>query len=206
MGIWWQSRIVHSEFGLWLKQSLLRILHLILILQFLLHFLNLISSSLKKPFRISDHLIWRNFLIYTTLISPVFSFFKLLFIHLLIQSMHFAHLFDFIKINDEASFISVVLLNALSAKDSEMIWAIEMLHPLVMFFTEQTVNTRFVFEVNVPQYIITFHYFIQDIKIERQFINTFNLLNQFTTDRAPHSIIVMNLSQTLGAKSMSAMD
>ena len=135
MRIWRQSILANSKFTLWLKQSLLRILHLILILQFLLHFLNLISSSFKKPFRISDHLIRRNFLIDTTLICPVFSFFELFFIHLLIQSMHFAHLFNFIKINNKASFIGVVLFNALSAKYSEMIWAIEMLHPLVMFFT-----------------------------------------------------------------------
>jgi hypothetical protein len=49
--------------------------------------------------------------------------------------MHFAHLFNFIKINDETSFIRVILLNALSAKDSEVIGTIEMLDSLIMFFT-----------------------------------------------------------------------
>ena len=74
--------------------------------------------------------------------------------------MHFAHLFNFIKINDKTSFISVILFNALPAKNSEMIGTIEMLHSLIMLFTQQTIDTRFVFEVNVPQDKITFHYFI----------------------------------------------
>ena len=80
--------------------------------------------------------------------------------------MHFAHLFNFIKINDETSFISVILFNALPAKNSEMIGTIEMLHPLIMLFTQQTIDTGFVFEVNVPQDKITFHYFIEYIKIQ----------------------------------------
>lgn len=132
MGIRWKS--IHTEISLRLHHSLLRILHLILILQFLLHFLNLISSSFEKPFWIPDDLISWNFLIDTTLIGPVFSLFQLLFIHLLIQPMHFAHLFNFIKINDKTSFISVIFFDAFPAKDGQMIWTIKMLNSLVMLF------------------------------------------------------------------------
>lgn len=63
--------------------------------------------------------------------------------------MHFAHLFNFIKINNKAPLISVVLFDALPAEDGEVIGTIEMLNPLVMLFTKKTVDTRFIFKVNV---------------------------------------------------------
>jgi hypothetical protein len=74
--------------------------------------------------------------------------------------MHFAHLFNFIKINNETPFVSVILFNALSAKNGKMIRTIEMLNSLVMLFTQQTIDTRFVFKVNVSEDKISFHYFI----------------------------------------------
>lgn len=81
--------------------------------------------------------------------------------------MHFAHLFNFIKINNKAPLISVVLLDAFPAEHGQMIRTIEMLNPLVMLFTKKTVDTRLVFEVNVSEDTIPFHYFVQDIKIQR---------------------------------------
>ena len=63
--------------------------------------------------------------------------------------MHFAHLFNFIKINNKAPLISVVLFDALPAEHGEVIGTIEMLNPLVMLFTKKTVDTRFIFKVNV---------------------------------------------------------
>jgi hypothetical protein len=61
--------------------------------------------------------------------------------------MQFPHLFDFIQIYDKAFFICVVLLYALSAKDSQMVGAEEMLDSLIMFFTKEAIYTPIIFKI-----------------------------------------------------------
>jgi hypothetical protein len=142
----------------------------------------------------------------TALIGVVLSFFELLLVHLLIETVHLPHLFDFIKIHNEATLISMVLFDALSAKDSKMIRAIEMLDPLIMLFAKQTLYAIFVFKVDISQNVVSFHNLIQDVKIERQLVYALHLLHQFPADGAPHSEVVMESRKALSAKSMAAMD
>jgi len=117
------------------------------LLDFLLlkHFL----SSLEKPLWISNYLISSNFLSDTAMVGIIFSLLKLLLIHLLIQPMHLSHFFDFIKINNKASFISMVFFNAFSAKHCQMIRTVKVLYPLIMLITQQAVNHIFIFKINV---------------------------------------------------------
>ena len=74
--------------------------------------------------------------------------------------MHFSHFLNFVKVDNEASLISVVLFDAFSAKNSEMVWTVEMLHPLIMFVTKQTFDTIFILKIDISQNVVTLYYFI----------------------------------------------
>ena len=63
--------------------------------------------------------------------------------------MHLPHLFNFIKIYNKTALISMIFLNAFSAKNSKMIGAIKVLDPLVMLITQKTIDALFVFKVDV---------------------------------------------------------
>ena len=110
----------------------------------------LLRSPFHKPFWVTLYLIKRNILRHTAHISIIFSLFKLLFIGLLIQSMHFPHFLNFIKVHNKAPFVCMILFDTLPAKHSQMVGAVEMLNPLVMFVTQQTLYTIFVFKIDVP--------------------------------------------------------
>ena len=81
-----------------------------------------------------------------------------------------------------------------------------MLHPLIVLFAEEALDAVFVFEVKVAENRITFHNFIQDIKVQRQFIYTFYLLHQLSTDRTPYPPIVSEYLQAFSTECMSAVD
>lgn len=54
----------------------------------------------------------------------------------------------------------MVLLNALSAENGQMIRAVKMLYSLVVLVAQKTVNTLLVFKIDVPQNAVSFYYFI----------------------------------------------
>ena len=70
-------------------------------------------------------------------------------VHLLVLLVHLAHLFDLIEVDDEALFICMVFLNTLSAKDCEMIRAVEMLYALVVTFALEAVHAGVVLIVDL---------------------------------------------------------
>lgn len=120
--------------------------------------------------------------------------------------MHLAHFFNFVKINNKASFVCVVLLDALSAKDRQVIGTIEVLYSLVMLFAQQTFNTFIIIKVDITQYVVSLHNFIKNVKVKRQLIDTFHLLNQLSADWTSDSEVVVKHCQTLCAKSMAAVN
>ena len=100
----------------------------------------------------------------------------------------------------------MVLLDAFSTKDSQMIRAVKVLHPLVVLFAEEALDAVLVLEIQISKYAVPLHYLVQDIEIERQFIDTLDLLDEFPADRAPHPEVMMQYLQTLGAKSVPAVN
>ena len=116
------QHLSHSHQGCWINWGSGLSLKLFLLLlkqkQLLLLLFLLLRSSFLKPLRISFDAIKRNFLGNTALISIVFPLLELLFIHLLIKSMHLSHFLDLIEVHDKAPFICVVFLDALPTKDS----------------------------------------------------------------------------------------
>lgn len=120
--------------------------------------------------------------------------------------MHLPHFLDFVKVYDEASFVSVILLNAFPTKHGEVVGAVEVLDSLVMLVTEETVDAFFIFEVDVSQNAVSFYDFVKDIEVQRQPINAFNLLHQFAANGTSHSEVVMQACQALSAKRVAAVN
>jgi len=100
----------------------------------------------------------------------------------------------------------VVLLDALSAKHSQVVRAVEVLHSLVVLVAQQTVDAVFIFKVDISKNTVTFHNFVQDIEIQGQLIDAFYLLHQFSADGTSHSEVVVQTGEALCAKSMAAVD
>ena len=48
--------------------------------------------------------------------------------------------------------------------------------------------------------------FIENIDVERESLSTFKLLDQFSANRASHSVLVVQLLDAIRAKSMSAVN
>ena len=131
------------------EKFLLLFLHLqhflLLDLLFLKHF----GPSFQKPFGITYNLISSNLLSDTTVVSTILSLLELFLIHLLIKSVHLPHFFDFIKINDKASLISMIFLDTFSTKHSQMIRTVKMLNSLIMLITQQAIYHILVFEIDI---------------------------------------------------------
>ena len=105
--------------------------------------------------------------------------------------MHLPHFLNFVEIHHKAPFISVVFLDALPAKQSEVVRTIEVLHSLVMLIAEQALNALFVLEINVSEHMVSLDDLVQNIEIERQLVYTLNLLDELSANRAPDSVIMV---------------
>ena len=183
---------VHSACCHLLLQQLLLLLdqeHLSLFLLSLLGYLSCLS--LLEPLGVTLHLVICNFLGDTALTRLIFPLFELLLVHLLVESVHFAHLFYLIQVHDETSLICMVFLDAFAAKDCQVIGAVKMLNSLFMLFTEQTIDTLLILEIDVSQDTVPFYDLIQDIEVQRQLVYTFDLLHQLSADRAPYPVVVV---------------
>jgi hypothetical protein len=100
----------------------------------------------------------------------------------------------------------MVLFNALSAENGQVVGAVEVLDPLFMILTQQAVNTLFIFKIDISKDTVSFNDFIQNVEVQRQFIHTLNLFDKFSANWASHTIIVVESAQTLRTKSVSAVD
>ena len=102
-------------------------LSLLLLLLCLLGYLG--CFPLLKPLRIALYLFISNLLSDAALPRLVFPLFELLLVHLLVESVHFPHLLDFVQVHYEASLISMVLLDAFATENGEVVRTIKVLNP-----------------------------------------------------------------------------
>lgn len=140
------------------KQKLLFLLQLLLVDQS--------SLSFKEPLGISLNLVGRDLLRDTALIGVVLPLLELLLVHLLVEPVHFAHLLDLVQVHHEAPLVSVILFDALSTEDGQVIGAVEVLDPLVMPVAKQAVDTLLIFKVYVSKNTVSFHDLIQDVEVK----------------------------------------
>ena len=135
---------------------------------------------------------YRYFLGDAALVGIIFPFFELLGIHLLIFTMHLPHFLDFIKIDNKAPLICMVLLDTLPTENCQMIRAVKMLDPLIMLLTEQGLRLEvLVFKIDISQNVVTFDYFIQNVEVKWQLINSLDLLHKFPTDWTSNPKVIM---------------
>ena len=92
--------------------------------------------SLDEPFRISVYFALSNLHIDHADSCVIFSLVKLLLVHLLVHPVHFPHLLNFVKVNNETPFIGMVLFDAFSAEHCQMIGAVKVLHSLIVSLTQ----------------------------------------------------------------------
>jgi hypothetical protein len=135
----------------------------------------------------------------------VFAGLKLLFIHGDVCFVELAHLLDLIEVHHEALLIGVVFLDALPAEDRVVIGAVEVLHPVVVTFADQTLDALLVLEVDVSQNGVSLHDLIQDIEVEGQLVHRLDLLDQFATDGASDSEVVVEGVQTFSAEGVATV-
>jgi hypothetical protein len=121
--------------------------------------------------------------------------------------MHLPHFLDFIKIDNKAPLICMVLLDTLPTENRQMIRAVKMLDPLIMLLTEQGLRLEvLIFKIDISQNVVTFDYFIQNVEVERQLIHGLDLLHKFPTDGASNPKVIVENGEALGAKSVSAVN
>ena len=103
----------------------------------------------------------------------------------------------------------MLLLDTLSAEDSSVDGAIEMLHSLRMlltqFITEGLFIVIFKFKRGLLQHGVFFNYFVQNVDVEGQAFSGLEILDQFAAHRASDSILVMQLSYATGAECVTAV-
>ena len=104
-------------------------------------------------------------------VSLVFSLVKLFLILLDVGFMHFPHLLDFVKIDNEALLIGMVFFDALPAEYGQMIRTVEVLDPLVMPFAEEALDAILIFEIQFSKNMISFDYLVKDVEIKWQSIS-----------------------------------
>lgn len=75
-----------------------------------------------------------------------------------------------------------------------------------MLMTQKAIYAVIVLEIEISQPGISFYDLVEDVEVQGKPIDTFNLLNQFSTDGASHSKVVMESSQAFRAKGVTTMD
>ena len=120
-----------------------------------------------------------------------------------------SHALNFIKVNHEAFIIRVELLNALSAKHSKVVATVKVLDTLTVVVAQLLFESLFIlvieFEVGLSQNGVFFYNFVEDVNVQRETLCTFELLNELAADWTSHSVLVVELLDAVGAKSMTTM-
>ena len=70
--------------------------------------------------------------------------------------MHFPHLLNFVKVDNEAALVCVILLDALATEHRPMVRAIEMLYTLLVSLAYQAIDAFLVLEIYVTEYRVAF--------------------------------------------------
>ena len=85
-----------------------------------------------------------------SLVGVILPFLQLLPVLLVVHSVQLSHFLYFVQVHHEALLIRVVLFDALSTEDGQVIRAIEMLNSLIVLVAEEALNAILIFKVQVP--------------------------------------------------------
>jgi hypothetical protein len=81
--------------------------------------------------------------------------------------MHFTHLFYFVKIDNKTALIGMILFDAFTAENGQMVGTIKVLDPLIMLIAKEAVNALLFLKIDVSENAVSLYDFIQNIEIQR---------------------------------------
>ena len=102
------------------------------------------------------------------------------------------------------------LFDAFSAKHSQVVAAVEVLHTLTVVVAQLLFKSLFVliveFEVGLGKYRVLFDYLVEDVNVQWETLSAFELLNELAANWASHSVLVVELLDTVRAKSVPTVN
>ena len=112
-----------------------------------------------------------------------------------ILSLKFSHFLNFIQIDHKAVLISMVLRDALSTEDSLVVRAVEVLDAVFMLSAELFVHLVVVVEVELylAEDVVLFDYLVEDVHVERESFDGFEVFDEFVTERTSDSVVLLEL-------------
>ena len=120
------------------------------------------------------------------------------------------HALDLVQVDNETFVITMKWLDALSAEDRQVIRAVEVLDTLWVLITELFTESFFILIFKVKGGLvkdrILLNDFVENVDVQRESLGAFKLLDQFSANRASHSILVVQLLDAACAESMSAVN
>lgn len=144
---------------------------------------------------------------YTRLTSTILTFLQLVPIVGHILPLKLSHFLNFIEVNNKALLLRVLFFNAFPAKDCLVIGAIKVHHSLLVILAQFGFQqiTIIIVKIDIGKYGVSLNYFIENIDIQWKPLYRFEVLDEFSAERATNSEIVMKMAQTLSAESMPTM-
>lgn len=115
----------------------------------------------------------------------------MLLVEALILLMHLAHFLDLVEVDNEAGFVSVVLLDAFPTENCQVVRAVKMLYSLVVLLAYQTVYALLVLKINISQYGVPLYELVENIEIEGQLVDGLDAFHELAANRAPHPLVVV---------------
>ena len=120
------------------------------------------------------------------------------------------HPLDLIQVHHEALVVRVVLLDALPAEHCQVVRTVEVLDPLLVLVAHLLLQSVLVIlvqvEVSFRQDGVLLNHLIENVDVEGQSLGALQLLDQLPADGAPHSVLVVELLDAVGAERVAAMN
>ena len=120
------------------------------------------------------------------------------------------HPLDLVQIDHKALVVRMVLLDALSAEDSQVVGTVEVLDPLLVLVAHLLLKGVLIIlvqvEVSFRQDGVLLDHLVENVDIEGQSLRTLQLLDQLPANGASHTVLVMQLLDAIGAQGVATMN
>ena len=124
--------------------------------------------------------------------------------------LQLAHTLNLIQVDNKAFVVAMKRLDTLPAENIQVVGAVKMFDALRMNLAQLLREALLIFvlkvEASACQNRILLHNFVKDIDVEGQTLSTLQILDQLATDRAPHTIFVMQLRDAVRAEGVPTVD
>jgi len=124
--------------------------------------------------------------------------------------LELAHALDLVQVHDEALLVAVQWLDTLSTENVEVIAAVEVLDALWVNLAELLRQAILILVLKIEgcagQDRVFLDHLVEDVDVERQPLSTLQVLDELAADRAPHTVLVVELLDATGAQCVATVD